>query len=83
MIVGLLASAALLAGCSSDGSGAADLTAPSGSPSAATPSASESAPVEGSGRFPQYVALGDSYTAAPLVPQEHTSPGLGRVEARF
>ena len=63
------------AGCSSDGSQAASTP----SPSAPAPTASSSAAGTADTRYPLYVALGDSYTAAPLVPDTNVSNGCLRV----
>src|SRR5688572_23797059 len=76
---------AVLAGCSE---GSAGLATPA--PSSATPTATTTTSVSpseaGSGagagaakpRFRRYVALGDSYTAAPLVPDTDTTNGCLR-----
>ena len=70
-----LAGAALLlavAGCSADGSPAAV------SPDPSSPAPSESVRAPADVRYARYVALGDSYTAAPLVPETDTSNGCLR-----
>jgi hypothetical protein len=73
---------AVLAGCSEGSVGLGAPAPSSATPTATTttsPSASASAPGSGSGsgeqkpRFERYVALGDSYTAAPLVPDTDTT----------
>ena len=63
-----------LAGCSSDGSQAASKPVPS----APTPSASTADTGTADAKYPLYVALGDSYTAAPLVPDTDISNGCLR-----
>lgn len=69
--VTLVLALSTLAACSSgEDEPAAEPTETSSSPTAA---ASTPSMEVGSGRFPRYVALGDSYTAAPLVPP--VSPG--------
>lgn len=73
----------VLAGCSSDEtSPEAEATAPAtSSPSApATPSA---APSMGTGEYPRYVAIGDSYTAAPLVPETDEQDGCLRSTGNY
>lgn len=78
LLVGPLA-VAVLAGCSE---GSAGLASPS--PSSASPTATTSVSPSASGsaarkpRFQRYVALGDSYTAAPLVPDTDTTNGCLR-----
>ncbi|GAB3775739.1 SGNH/GDSL hydrolase family protein [Nocardioides ginsengisegetis] len=71
VLVAALATLAL-AGCSSD----ATTGSPSADSTSATPSASVTTQVDA--QFPTYVALGDSYTAAPLVPDTDTSNGCLR-----
>lgn len=71
-----------LAACASDGS-SSDATPASGSATAtstpADPTGSPATPsATGTGRYASYVALGDSYTAAPLVPVTDTSNGCLR-----
>lgn len=73
-VTALLMLVLALAGCSSDGSQAAGPA----TPSAPSPTASTSAAGAGTGKFPLYVALGDSYTAAPLVPDTDVSNGCLR-----
>ena len=69
--VTLVLALSTLAACSSgEDEPTAEPTETSSSPTAA---ASTPSMEVGSGRFPRYVALGDSYTAAPLVPP--VSPG--------
>lgn len=65
-----------LAGCSSD-EGASAPTSPSASADDGSTSPSPS-PTVGTGRFPTYVALGDSYTAAPGVPTQDPDDGCQR-----
>jgi lysophospholipase L1-like esterase len=73
----------VLAGCSQD-SVRAGTPAPSSAAPTATATTSPSASAPGSGsaaakpRFRRYVALGDSYTAAPLVPNTDTTNGCLR-----
>ncbi len=79
----VLASLAL-AGCSSS-----DSSTPSAGPASATPSTSSpAAPSSGSSpagdsAYPVYVALGDSYTAAPLVPTTDTGNGCLRSDHNY
>jgi lysophospholipase L1-like esterase len=76
----------VLAGCSQDsvraGTPAPSPSTPTAttatSPSAASPSASASGSAAAKPRFRRYVALGDSYTAAPLVPNTDTTNGCLR-----
>jgi hypothetical protein len=88
LLVGPLA-VAVLAGCSEGSARLASPSPSSASPTATTttsvsppPSASASASASGSAakkpRFHRYVALGDSYTAAPLVPDTDTTNGCLR-----
>ncbi len=70
----LLALALVGAGCS-EGDSAVRAGAPrqsASTPDATVPTAA------GTGRYPTYVALGDSYTAAPLVPETDISNGCLR-----
>ncbi len=71
-VVGLLTGALLLVGCGADDAADPPEATPSTS-AAGSPSASASEPPAGDGT--QYVALGDSYTAAPLVPPTDTADG--------
>jgi lysophospholipase L1-like esterase len=77
----------VLAGCSEGSVGLGAPAPSSATPTATTttsPSASASGPSAGSAagaavpRFERYVALGDSYTAAPLVPDTDTTNGCLR-----
>lgn len=80
LAAGALLLAAALAGCSgSDDSGGAAgrQAAPSASPS---PSASST---PGTGPYPDYVALGDSYTAAPGVPESDGDDGCLRSTVNY
>lgn len=61
-------------------------TSSDGSAGAARPSASPSSPTGGSSApapAPTYVALGDSYTAAPGVPETETESGCSRSSANY
>ena len=69
----LVAVALLTVGCSDDGT--VDAGPPA--PSAASPAASI-ATLSPTGRYARYVALGDSYTAAPLVPETDINNGCLR-----
>lgn len=78
-----------LAGCSS---GSGTPSAAPGSPTAASsPSAGASpstspgadSPASGDTAYPSYVALGDSYTAAPFVPTTDTSNGCLRSDHNY
>ncbi len=86
LVAGLATLALLLGACS--GSDASDPDAPSPS-SADAPSseAAEDVPEEEPQSAPpngeQYVALGDSYTAAPLVPSTDTSAGCLRSDGNY
>jgi lysophospholipase L1-like esterase len=84
LLVGPLA-VAVLAGCSEGSAGLASPSPSSASPTATTttsvspsPSASASGSAARKPRFHRYVALGDSYTAAPLVPDTDTTNGCLR-----
>lgn len=86
------ASLALLAGCSSDDSGdpSASNERPSSSPSATSSAASPSAggsssaqPVDGPLKGLRYVALGDSYSAAPGVGQPTGPDGCFQTDANY
>lgn len=52
-------------------------------PPAASTSTPGADPPQGSGRFPTYVALGDSYTAAPLVPTTDINNGCLRSTGNY
>ena len=76
----VLASTLLLALCLGTAACSEDDAAIDAGPpeqSAPTPDAGVTAPT-GVGRYPQYVALGDSYTAAPLVPETDVTNGCLR-----
>ncbi|KQQ39522.1 SGNH/GDSL hydrolase family protein [Nocardioides sp. Leaf307] len=87
----LAAGALLVTGCSSSGGDEPDDTAaPSPETSSSAPSTSPSTSPgstadagEGSGDFPRYVALGDSYTAAPLVPDTDPQDGCLRSTGNY
>ncbi len=74
-VAGLLLAILVLSGC-------ADASGPTADAQAQTPAASASptapAPSPGSADGPIYVALGDSYTAAPGVPETDDDTGCGR-----
>lgn len=78
----LIALVGTLGACSSDDGSTGSIGAAGGSPSAsASASGSDSpsaAPSAGSGRYPEYVALGDSFTAAPGVPKNDPDDGCMR-----
>ncbi|MBB6628165.1 SGNH/GDSL hydrolase family protein [Nocardioides sp. KIGAM211] len=84
VLTALLAAPALV-GCSSDSgtpsAGPGSATATTSSPSASG-SATASAPT-GDSPYPVYVALGDSYTAAPLVPTTDTGNGCLRSDHNY
>lgn len=74
-----------LAACASDGSSsqaapAAESSTTASTPPTATDPGSPTSPASpsGTGRYASYVALGDSYTAAPLVPVTDTTSGCLR-----
>jgi lysophospholipase L1-like esterase len=73
----VLAAALLLAlaGCSSSDDSSADAPDPTPSPTTSSAAPSSSAPASAVG---QYVALGDSYTAAPGVPDTDLTTGCAR-----
>jgi hypothetical protein len=73
-VTGVLAALVLLAGCGG-GSRDAGASHPAGHPAAASTTASTATTAT---RFQQYVALGDSYTAAPLVPSARDDDGCFR-----
>lgn len=68
----LLAVLMIAAGCSTSGSGAGT-EARARASTTARPAHETGSPTTGSTAYPRYVALGDSYTAAPLVPPTDTS----------
>lgn len=74
----LALTAPVLAGCADDGR--AEPAAERTSEAPASPSAE---PSVGTGEFPRYVALGDSYTAAPLVPETDRSDGCLRSSGNY
>lgn len=66
-----------LAGCGDD----SDVeTTPATTTAPSSPSAS---PAKGSGEYPTYVALGDSYTSAPLVPETDPQEGCLRSTGNY
>lgn len=80
-LVALLVVSLAAAGCSGNGNSAAGATtvattttSPTSTPSGAPAGTPTGAPAA----YPAYVALGDSYTAAPLVPDTDTSNGCLR-----
>lgn len=74
----LALTAPVLAGCADDGR--AEPAAESTSEAPTSPSAE---PSVGAGEYPRYVALGDSYTAAPLVPETDPSDGCLRSTGNY
>jgi lysophospholipase L1-like esterase len=71
------------AGCSADGTSATGATgatpAPTTTPTTTPTTRPSGTPTpDATSRYPTYVALGDSYTAAPLVPDTDTSNGCLR-----
>lgn len=78
----LALTAPVLAGCADDGRAepAAERTSESTSEAPVSPSAE---PSVGTGEYPRYVALGDSYTAAPLVPETDPSDGCLRSSGNY
>lgn len=74
----LALTAPVLAGCADDGR--AEPAPESTSEAPATPTAE---PSVGTGEYPRYVALGDSYTAAPLVPETDPSDGCLRSSGNY
>jgi len=74
----LALTAPVLAGCADNGR--AEPAPESTSEAPATPTAE---PSVGTGEYPRYVALGDSYTAAPLVPETDPSDGCLRSSGNY
>jgi len=74
----LALTAPVLAGCADDGRAE---SAPESTSEA--PAAPSSEPSMGTGEYPRYVALGDSYTAAPLVPETDPSDGCLRSTGNY
>ena len=68
-----------LAGCGDDSE---TETTPATTTAPSSPSASAE-PSEGSGEFPTYVAIGDSYTSAPLVPDTDPQDGCLRSTGNY
>ncbi|WP_164478045.1 SGNH/GDSL hydrolase family protein [Nocardioides pantholopis] len=82
-LAGLLCLAGLLTGCSDDdGPTRAELASPSASPTE-TPAAPVQPPPSAAARFPTYVALGDSYTAAPLISEPIDTVGCLRSAGNY
>ncbi len=82
----LAAAALTVTGCTSGGAGPATAGRPStGAPSGASTGASTSPASSDTGRprFTSYVALGDSYTAAPLVPTTDIANGCFRSDHNY
>ena len=66
------------------GAGCSQTSTPGqGDPPAASTSTPAADPPQGSGRYPTYVALGDSYTAAPLVPTTDINNGCLRSTGNY
>lgn len=75
--------AVALAGCAEDTSGQ-EASAPSADTSSAETSPSPSQEASGgSGEYPTYVAIGDSYTSAPLVPETDPEDGCLRSTGNY
>ena len=74
----LLVLAAVLAGCSSNGAETKGSPRSGGGPRIVSPSASP-----GSSRFQRYVALGDSYSAGPLIPTTNLAGGCARSDHNY
>jgi lysophospholipase L1-like esterase len=90
LAVSLLAVLALATGCSSGGEGGASSSSPSSPSSAGSSSAGSSSAGSSSAGSPsaaaavsRYVALGDSYTAAPGIPGQTSSDGCQRSSANY
>ena len=77
-LAALLLSAGLLAGCSDDGAAAPTTPATTVSSS---PDGSPTADAEA--EYPTYVAIGDSYTSAPLVPETDPRDGCLRSSGNY
>lgn len=87
LVAGLAALTLLLGACSggtgSDTADAADPPSAASTPSAPSSEASSDAPAPVAPNGEQYVALGDSYTAAPLVPSTDTADGCLRSDGNY
>lgn len=87
VLVAPLAAATLtlaLAGCAEDDSSAApDPAASASTSSSESPSAAPEESSSGSGEYPRYVAIGDSYTSAPLVPETDPEDGCLRSSGNY
>ncbi|MCW2843202.1 MAG: hypothetical protein JWN22_1118, partial [Nocardioides sp.] len=69
----VLALALTAAGCSADGTSATGATGATPAPTTTPTTRPSGTPTpDATSRYPTYVALGDSYTAAPLVPDTDT-----------
>jgi lysophospholipase L1-like esterase len=73
----LLVVAALVAGCSSDGG------QPSGSKSGGGPRVVTSSTKPDATRFQRYVAMGDSFSAGPLIPTTNLAGGCARSDHNY
>lgn len=81
--VGATALAVALAGCAEDSAGETTPDAATSTSSAPEPGSESADGSEGSGDYPRYVAIGDSYTAAPLVPQTDPEDGCLRSTGNY
>lgn len=84
-LVALAAALALTAGLSScsDGAGGSTGEASGGTASSATPTEAAPSASASTSPYPTYVALGDSYTAAPGVPETETQSGCFRSSSNY
>ncbi|VXB97082.1 SGNH/GDSL hydrolase family protein [Nocardioides sp. AX2bis] len=87
LVAGLASATLLLGACSGGGQERSDAADPTPSPSSSSSSAPTEEPSDTAEPAPsngeQYVALGDSYTAAPLVPSTDTSDGCLRSDGNY
>jgi lysophospholipase L1-like esterase len=85
-LVAPLAAAVLtlaLAGCAQDTPGEADPGTATTTSSAPEPGSPSAEGPQGAGEYPRYVAIGDSYTAAPFVPETDPEDGCLRSTGNY
>ncbi len=85
-VAGLAVLTLLLGACAGSDAGGEDAAGPapgSTAPSSPAPSSPTDTPAPAPSNGEQYVALGDSYTAAPLVPSTDTSDGCLRSDGNY
>lgn len=79
----LLTLALLVGGCSSDGSGDASGASSPGVSSSTVPPSTRSPTPSPDARYDRYVALGDSYSAGPLIPTTDLAGGCARSDHNY